>query len=75
MEDALQITIDHMRCVEAKAYIPKDLFTTYYSDPNHVVKFKLSLKILTECLHIYGDDANPSLKMTYKGPGHPLCLV
>lgn len=64
-----------MKCVETSAYIPSNLFTSYYIDTNVDIKFKLSLKVLTECLHIYGDDGNPSLKMTYKGLGSPLCLV
>ncbi|KAF2888003.1 hypothetical protein ILUMI_18170, partial [Ignelater luminosus] len=75
LEEGLKITIEETKCVETSAYIPSNLFTSYYIDTNEDIKFKLSLKVLTECLHIYGDDGNPSLKMTYKGVGSPLCLV
>ncbi|KAK4883588.1 hypothetical protein RN001_006907 [Aquatica leii] len=75
MEEGLKVTIEEMKCVETSAYIPVQMFESYYVRPQEDVKFKLSLKILTETLFIYGDDGNLSLKMTYKGPGFPLCLI
>ncbi|KAF5270403.1 hypothetical protein FQR65_LT05591 [Abscondita terminalis] len=75
MEEGLKVTIEEMKCVETSAYIPVQMFTSYSVHPKEEVKFKLNLKILTESLFIYGDDANLSLKLEYKGPGHPLCLI
>ncbi|KAB0802757.1 hypothetical protein PPYR_04943 [Photinus pyralis] len=75
MEEGLKVTVDEMKCVETSAYIPHTMFTSYHVNPQEDIKFKISLKVLTDCLYIYGDDGNPCLKMTYKGPGSPLSLL
>lgn len=75
MEEGLKITIEEMKCVETSAYLPKSMFNQYYFHPDEEVKFKLSIKVFTECLHMYGDDGNPSLKMVYKEHGSSLRLV
>lgn len=75
MEQGLKITVEEMKCVETSAYIPSSMFTRYYINPNEDIIFKISLKIFTECLHIFGDDGSPTLKLIYKGPGYPLSLL
>ncbi|KAK5650311.1 hypothetical protein RI129_001340 [Pyrocoelia pectoralis] len=75
MKEGLKVTIEEMRCVETSAYFPHSTFTSYYVNPQEDIKFKISLKVLTDCLYIYGDDGSPCLKMTYKGPGSPLSLL
>lgn len=75
MEEGLKVTVEEMRCVETSAYIPASLFTSYTINATDAIKFKISLKVLTECLHIFGDDASSSLKLSYKDSGSPLCLV
>lgn len=64
-----------MRCTQTVVYIPNKIFSSYHVTPDKDIKFKISLKVFTECLHIYGEDGNPSLRMSYKGYGTPLCLV
>lgn len=64
-----------MKCVETSAYIPASLFSSYHVDTTEDIQFKISLKVLTECLHIYGDDGSSSLKLSYEALGSPLCLV
>lgn len=75
MEEGLKLTVEEMKCVETTAYIPCDMFSNYHIEPNEDIKFKISLRVFTECLHIYGDDGNPSLKVSYKSVGAPLNLV
>lgn len=75
MEEGLKLTVEEMKCIETSAYIPRDMFSSYHIETDEEVKFKISLKVLTECLHIYGDDGNPSLKIAYKEFGSPLNLV
>ncbi|RZC36229.1 uncharacterized protein BDFB_005264 [Asbolus verrucosus] len=64
-----------MRSVETSAYIPRNMFTYYHIVENEDVIFKISMKIFTECLNIYGDEGNPSVKLSYHSQGSPLCLV
>ncbi|XP_022908395.1 cell cycle checkpoint protein RAD1 [Onthophagus taurus] len=75
LEEGLKVTIEEMKCIETSIYFPSNLFCTYYIDPGDDIKFKLNIKVLTECLHVFGDDSSPSLKLSYKGYGSPLCLV
>lgn len=75
MEEGLKVTVEEMRSVETSAYIPSNLFNSYDIDTSEDIKFKISLKILTECLNIYGDDGSCSLKLSYKAQDSPLCLV
>ncbi|GJQ74701.1 Rad1 [Trypoxylus dichotomus] len=75
MQEGLKVTVEEMKCVETSAYIPACLFDTYHIDATEDIKFKISLKVLTECLHIYGDDGSSSLKLSYQALGSPLCLV
>lgn len=64
-----------MRSSETSVYIPNNMFATYKVAADVEIKFRISLKVFTECLHIFGEDGNPSLRMSYKGNGEPLCLV
>lgn len=64
-----------MRCVETSAYMLSNVFSSYTIGTDDEIKFKINLKVFIECLHIYGEDGNVSLKMTYKGSGSPLYLV
>lgn len=75
MEEGLKLTLEEMKCIETTAYIPCDLFSSYHIDTEQDIKFKINLKIFTECLFIFGDDGNPSLKMSYKDLGSPLRLM
>ncbi|KAF5277562.1 hypothetical protein FQA39_LY18453 [Lamprigera yunnana] len=75
MNEGVKVTIEEMKCAETTAYIPVEVFASYTLKSQEDIKFKLSLKILTECLHIYEDETNHSLKMTYRGSGFPLCLL
>lgn len=75
MEEGLKVTVEEMKSIETSVYIPAEIFTSYHIDPNEDVKFKISLKMFTECLNIFGDDNCPSLKLTYRSFGQPLCLV
>ncbi|KAK9743608.1 Repair protein Rad1/Rec1/Rad17 [Popillia japonica] len=74
-EEGLKVTVEEMKCVETSAYIPASLFSSYHVDTTEDIQFKISLKVLTECLHIYGDDGSSSLKLSYEALGSPLCLV
>lgn len=75
MKEGLKITTEEMKCTETSFYIPSNMFTSYLVNVEVDVKFKISLKLFTECLYIYGDDGNPSLKMSYKDFGEPLSLM
>ncbi|XP_018321800.1 cell cycle checkpoint protein RAD1-like isoform X2 [Agrilus planipennis] len=75
MEEGMKITVDDMKCVETSVYIPSNIFFVYKIKCDEDIVFKISHKVFTECLHIFGDDGNPSMKMSYKGPGFPLSLV
>ncbi|KAK9879217.1 hypothetical protein WA026_004062 [Henosepilachna vigintioctopunctata] len=74
MEEGLKLTLEEMKCTETSVYFPCNMFSSYMIDQNEDISFKISLKVLTECLNIFGDDGNPSLKFTYKSIGSPLCL-
>ncbi|XP_060523924.1 cell cycle checkpoint protein RAD1 [Cylas formicarius] len=75
MKEGLKITVEEMKCIETSAYIPCNMFSMYHIDKNEECLFKINLKTLTEILNIFGDDGNSSLKLSYKSPGSPLCLV
>lgn len=75
MEEGLKVTLEEMRCVEISAYIPINLFSFYKIDSSQDIIFKVSFKTFVEVLNIFGDDGNPSLKMSYKAAGEPLCLM
>lgn len=75
MEEGLKITLSDNKCSETSIYIPQSAFSTYKIKDNSDVKFKVSLKVLTECLHIFGDEGHSMLKMSYKKLGDPLILM
>lgn len=75
MEEGLKVTLEEMRCVEISCYIPVVMFSSYKLDSTKDIIFKVSLKTFVEILNIFGDDGNPSLEMSYKSEGEPLCLV
>lgn len=75
MEEGLKVTLDEMRCIETCAYIPRNMFSMYHVGEAEDIMFKINLKTLTDILNIFGDDSNPSLKLTYRTNGSPLCVV
>jgi cell cycle checkpoint protein len=75
MEEGLKLTLEEMKNVEISAYVPRNMFSTYRLVEKQEIIFKISMKVFTECLNIYGDEGNPSVKLSYKAPGSPLCLV
>lgn len=74
-DEGLQLTLEEMRCSETIVYVPSSMFSSYYVAPDEDVKFKISIKVFTDCLHIFGEDGNPKVKMSYRGEGSSLCLV
>ncbi|XP_030753111.1 cell cycle checkpoint protein RAD1 [Sitophilus oryzae] len=74
MKEGLKITVDEMRCIEASAYLPCNIFSAYAIDNEDII-FKVNLKILTEILNIFGEDDHTSLKLSYKSAGSPLFLI
>lgn len=75
MEEGLKVTLEEMRSVEISSYIPVSIFSSYKIDSSNEIIFKVSFKTLVEILNIFGDEGNPSLKMSYKAVGDPLCLM
>lgn len=75
MEQGLKVTLEEMKCIETSAYVPCNLFSMYQIDDKEDIMFKINLKTLTEVLNIFGDDGNPSLKLSYKSVGSPLSLL
>lgn len=72
----MKITVEEMKCVQTSAYIPNDVFDVYKLQiDEEEINFKISMKILTEFLNIFGDDGSPSLKIVYKEIGSPLMLM
>lgn len=74
MLEGLKVTLEEMKCVEISAYIPHTLFSSYEVDSSQEIMFKVSFKTFVEILNIFGDDGNPSLQISYKNVGEPLCL-
>ncbi|XP_045482978.1 cell cycle checkpoint protein RAD1-like [Harmonia axyridis] len=75
MEEGLKITLEEMKCTETSVYFPCNMFSLYELKSDEDISFKINLKVFTECLNIFGDDGNSSLKLSYKNPGAPLSLV
>lgn len=77
MDEGLKVTIEEMKSVQTSTYIPSNVFSRYevQSNDEEVATFRISLKVFTECLNIFGDDGVPSLKLIYKHEGAPLSLV
>ncbi|EEZ97345.1 cell cycle checkpoint protein RAD1 [Tribolium castaneum] len=74
-EEGLKFTLEEMKSVEISAYVPRNMFSYYRIADNADVSFKISMKVFTECLNIFGDEGNPSIKLSYKNEGAPLCLI
>lgn len=75
MQEGLKITIEEMKTIETSVYMPLGLFKSYNITTDEDIQFKISLKIFTECLQIFGDESNPVLKMSYKGSAQPFSLM
>lgn len=75
MEEGLKVTLEEMRCVEISSYIPVNMFSSYQVDSSQEVIFKVSFKTFVEILNIFGEEGNPSIKMSYKAAGEPLHLM
>ncbi|KAL3279420.1 hypothetical protein HHI36_016931 [Cryptolaemus montrouzieri] len=74
MEEGLKLTLEEIKCTETSVYFPCNMFSTYEIYSTEDITFKISLKVFTECLNIFGDEGNPSLKLIYEDIGGPLCL-
>lgn len=75
MEEGLKVTLDEMRCIEASAYIPRNMFSLYQVEDSIDNIFKINLKTLTDVLNVFGDDTSPTLKLAFKSKGSPLTIV
>lgn len=75
MEEGLKVTLEEMRCLEISSYIPVNMFSSYQIDSTQEVIFKVSFKTFVEILNIFGEEGNPSIKMSYEAPGEPLHLM
>ncbi|XP_066150473.1 cell cycle checkpoint protein RAD1 [Euwallacea fornicatus] len=75
MEEGLKVTLEEMKYIETSAYIPRTMFSLYHIIDTKDNIFKINLKTFTDILNIFGDDSNPSLKLTFKASGSPLCVI
>ncbi|XP_028155635.1 cell cycle checkpoint protein RAD1-like [Diabrotica virgifera virgifera] len=75
MEEGLKLTLDEMKCIETSIYIPSSIFTSYNVDSTEDIIFKMSLKVFVDILNIFGDEGNPTFKLSYATVGAPLCIV
>uniref|UniRef100_T1JFA1 Cell cycle checkpoint protein RAD1 n=1 Tax=Strigamia maritima TaxID=126957 RepID=T1JFA1_STRMM len=72
----LKVTVESSRCVQASAFIQKELFEEY-SLKDESITFSINFTILLECLNIFGNagDHLSSLRICYDGYGTPLILL
>lgn len=77
MEEGFKVTVDDVKTIQTSAYIPNDVFVSYKlsTTSDEPEKFKISLKLFTEFLNMFGDDQNHLLKIIYKAYGSPLLLL
>lgn len=64
-----------MKSVQTSAYIPQEFFESFHLYQNEDFDLKISMKVLTEFLNIFGDDGNPCLKIVCNEIGSPLILM
>ena len=76
-EEGLKIIIEDSKSTQIVIYLPTNLFLSFVANKptDGTVKFSISLKVLTECLNIFGDENNSSLKLSYKADGYPLVIM
>lgn len=76
-EEGFKVTVEDVRSMLTSAYIPVDVFGSYELNlpSDEPERFKISLKLLTEFVNIYGDDSSHTLKIIYKETGAPLSLL
>lgn len=74
-EEGLKFTLEEMKNVEISAYVPRNMFSDYTIAEHQDIVFKISMKVFTECLNIFGDEGNPIMKLIYRTVGDPLCLM
>lgn len=72
-EKGLKVTVEDSKCVQASAFIQKEMFQRYSLNDEQVA-FKVNLSVLVECLNIFGGTAT-ALKMCYQGYGYPLTML
>ncbi|XP_065156955.1 uncharacterized protein Rad1 [Atheta coriaria] len=75
MEEGLKIVIENSKSSEIAIYLPSELFSHYHIDNEADVMFKIQLKRFIDCLHIFGDEGNPSMKLSYRQEGAPFILI
>lgn len=75
MEEGLKVTLEEMRFGEISSYIPATVFSSYEVDSSKEVIFKVSFKTFVEILNIFGEEGNPTVKMSYEATGEPLHLM
>ncbi|KAL0266970.1 UNVERIFIED_CONTAM: hypothetical protein PYX00_009367 [Menopon gallinae] len=76
----VKVTVEDLKCVQANAFINAELFDEYElskCDEDEIIKFKVNLSVILECLSIFGTSAGSvtTLKMTYQGTGFPLEIL
>ncbi|KAJ9576900.1 hypothetical protein L9F63_006518, partial [Diploptera punctata] len=72
-DNGLKVTVEDSKCVQASAFIQKEVFQRYELNDEQVA-FKVNLTVLVECLNIFGGSAT-ALKMRYQGYGAPLIML
>ncbi|XP_003391123.2 PREDICTED: cell cycle checkpoint protein RAD1-like [Amphimedon queenslandica] len=71
----LRVTVEQAKCVQANCFVKSDLFQAYNYNEDSTLIFNIDLNVLIECLCIFGNEANTSLRLYYDGYGTPLQLV
>uniref|UniRef100_A0A914XN71 Cell cycle checkpoint protein RAD1 n=1 Tax=Plectus sambesii TaxID=2011161 RepID=A0A914XN71_9BILA len=72
----VKVTVDDMKCLQAIAYLKRDLFSVFVLR-EETVTFRIPLGVLCECVNLFGSSPNSStaLRMTYGGLGEPLKVI
>jgi len=78
-EEGLKVTVENSHCVQATAFIEKELFSEYTLVVESL-HFIVNLTVLLECLNIFGSGSmagagKTSLKMCYDGDQNRLILL
>ncbi|XP_055377987.1 cell cycle checkpoint protein RAD1 isoform X2 [Condylostylus longicornis] len=72
--EGLRVIVENSNLIQANVYITKECFSQYLLPTNTVIRLKINLNIITECLSIFST-VDCSMKMVYKGEATPMILV
>lgn len=72
-DQGFKFTVEDGKCMQANAFLQKDLFDFYNIKEEFIVK--LPLKVLLHCLMIFGGTSSTVIKFVYSRDGFPLHLV